>query len=151
MARESWENPFVANAVARVRRASAFAVTTGGGDKTIQFDETTYDPYGLYVPASNGFVIQQPGKYLVTLAVQWQAAAAGFRYLSITRNGSANYLAIEGAPGNATDGPFQNVLTVIDLVQNDIIRAGAYQDSGASLNILDADVFSPTFTISQVS
>jgi hypothetical protein len=74
---------------ARMFRNTAFSVPTTV--TTVPWDGTSYDDYGLYVAAQNGFVIPVTGMYQFVSKIIVNGTAAGQQLqLYVYRNGSVN-------------------------------------------------------------
>lgn len=98
------------------------------------------DPAFLEFQSVSGdprYVAAQEGLYLVRVAIHWNASAGtGSRKLHIIKDGSTTPLyTTEDAPV-ATFGNFQDCVGVVGLQAGGYFRIGAYQSSGANLDIL---------------
>lgn len=110
----------------------------------VNFDTARYDPEGLFVLGGSKAKVRKDGRYLLTTQVLYTAAAGGFRFLYIYKNGSIIREADRalGAVGSAS----MLVGCMVDrAVAGDVYEVKTFQNSsGGSLALLPGN-FQPSF------
>lgn len=103
----------------------------------IVWQNEEYDTDGIWTPGStaDSFIIPANGAGLwrFTLSAQWAINATGGRHFGLTK-GAAGF-ATFNAPGSAAWYVGGSIMGEIVCAVGDVIKAYAYQTSGAALNI----------------
>lgn len=102
--------------------------------KLVVFDEALEDNDGMSATGSSAQInINTPGRYIVTLNVEWATNAVGIRYATIQQNGSAKADSQVSAASESVT--IQSLAATIRCARGDSIRAEVKQTSGAELNL----------------
>lgn len=117
-----------------------------GTSTTIDFDAVSGSavPNAYYsAEASGSITFRIPGLYLVEAEIWYDGAgttAANIlrRYTSIQVNGADVQVESGSAIASATVDTVQHVAGVVPIAVGDVLRLRGYQDSGGSLNVVDA-------------
>jgi hypothetical protein len=117
-------------------------VTDAGGQTisnttftAIDFDTDRWDEFDMHDTSTNNSRITciVDGRYIMGGAVQWDANATGYRWLSVRLNGSSHVVADRVI--NLSAQTFeQSVSTYFDLSKDDYIELVVWQNSGGNLN-----------------
>jgi hypothetical protein len=122
---------------------------SSGGDQPIPTSTVTklswaaanYDTANMY-NAANPTRLTAPiaGIYNVTAAVKWRSGAGQHRFATIRKNGVSSDLAISQVAPVLAGGQFtsQVVAGQIKLAAGDFIELFVFQDTGATLNVVNA-------------
>lgn len=108
---------------------------------TLTWNQEDFDTDGFHSTSSNTSRITVPsgkaGKYLVTSKVAYGSNSSGRRITQIIKNG-ANLWDFESSSPGTTNLQLQGV-AIIDLAVGDYVETTAWQNSGGSLNISNAN------------
>jgi hypothetical protein len=111
----------------------------------ITFDGETFDTDSFHDNVTNNTRITIPagkgGKYLFVATIDNAANATGIRQAGFWKNGSIAKAQVALSAASAGETKI-NVSFIIDMVATDYMEVRAYQNSGASRNILDGSIFS---------
>jgi hypothetical protein len=144
-----WAAPTAAGFVGAYAYKSANQTLTSGASTLISFNTENFDTNGFHDNATNNSRMTIPtgygGKYLLSVMFYYASNAAGYRELTIKKNGSfINYFY---APGNSQPNTIQGAL-VLSLVAGDYIELSSYQNTGGNLDVIggaDATYFQITY------
>lgn len=103
----------------------------------IEWTNVIYDPFSL-VSGTDITIPVWATHARITLGLLFENNNVGYRYGGVQLNGSSVY----GDRSNAIDGSWTNLVfstAIFPVSSGDIIRASAWQNSGGSLNISNAD------------
>jgi len=139
---------------ARVYKFDDQTITTGYPPQAIILDTENFDNDDIHDNATNNtrLTCKTAGTYLIIGNVHWQYYAGGIRYIGILLNGTT-YLAMvqfEAAAAGTPHTPRQLVSTIWPLDVDDYVELYAYQDSGASIDILAYTWWSPSFMMTRL-
>jgi hypothetical protein len=108
---------------------------------TLTWNQEDFDTDGFHSTSTNTSRITIPagkaGKYLVTSKVQYASNSGGRRITQIIKNGS-NLWDFESASPGSTNLQLQGV-AIIDLLVGDYVETTAWQNSGGSLGVSNAN------------
>jgi hypothetical protein len=108
---------------------------------TLTWNQEDFDTDGFHSTSTNTSRITIPagkaGKYLVTSKVQYASNSNGRRITQIIKNGS-NLWDFESASPGSTNLQLQGV-AIIDLAEGDYVETTAWQNSGGSLGVSNAN------------
>ncbi len=124
--------------MARYSTTAAQGIPTSS-DTIVNYGTISYDTHGLVtVGASWKFITPLTGKYQITAADEWSAAAwvqTGTAYLRLYKNGSAdNYMPLTYIPTSGTYSLCVSGSTDISLSQGDYIDVRAAKSAGATFS-----------------
>ncbi len=119
---------------------------------TLTFNSETYDQDTCHDPSTNPsrLTAHTAGKYMITGHVYFDLdlGLSGGRDIAIRLNGTTNIAIISL---NASYYTGYSISTIMDLAVNDYVELRAYQNSGAALNILYYDSWTPYFAMQRIS
>jgi hypothetical protein len=130
----------------------------GASGTALTFNTEISDPQGFHSTSSNTSRLTVPtdagiyaGLYLVVGAAEFAANATGFRSLSILANGSAIVASVtETGPTTASNTRIC-VSAILTLNEGNYVELTAYQTSGAALNVVAQNQWSPRFSIARIA
>lgn len=116
--------------------------------QSLTFDSERFDTDSIHSTSTNTgrLTCNTAGKYIIVGNVLWDTNASGRRGLRIRANGASTigFHQYENVPDSAIN-PVQIVTTIYALAIDDYVQLQAFQNSGGSLNITQADNYSPEF------
>jgi hypothetical protein len=135
-----------------VRGSTPFTVPSGGQGAPIAWPSPSgarpYDIGGFFDPAANTvgqcvaqgadtcIVFPRAGTYVISAGVRWAPSAAGIRTVRIHGTGGRQSATTTAPAVSATTQTIQSVTTVDRFEAGDAAFVSAFQDSGASLDVV---------------
>lgn len=115
-------------------KSTTQALTTLVETAITSFNSATIDTHGTFNSTTGLYTIPVSGIYKITANTAFETNSLGYRYNSISKNGSVYQF---GNIVNAvtTDGNLITASAIIQCVVGDTIGQKAYQNSGGNLNI----------------
>jgi hypothetical protein len=116
----------------------------------LTLDSERWDSDTIHDTSSNTsrLTCKTAGKYIVTGNVSFASNATGERVAYINLNGATNAaISKTNAAQTASAPTVLTVTTIMDLAVNDYLELAALQNSGGSLNVLNAANYSPEFSM----
>ena len=122
---------------------------SSGGDQPIAngvvtklaFPAETFDSANMHDTVTNNTRLVAPidGLYLITAAVKWRFGAGQHRFATVRKNGGSD-VAIMQVPPVLQNGSFTSEIVSgqVRLVAGDFLEVSVLQDSGATLNVVNA-------------
>lgn len=134
----------------RVYNNANFSHNSSGNFLAVTFNSERFDNAAMHSTSSNTDRITIPtgggGKYLIGGATAFAAAAGGTsRITGIGINGITTFAAAQSGYFGAGLTTYISVFTSYAVSAADYVVLPAYQDTGGSLNILQANNYSPEF------
>ena len=144
------DNPYLYREGARVYHSADQAIP----DSTwtaLAFDSERWDTDTIHDPVANNsrLTCKTPGKYIISLAIRFDAHATGFRVAALRVNVPLLIAAQENPPGLSDYVRF-TVTTIWDLALNAYVEAYVWQNSGGALNVLATAGYSPEFMMQRI-
>lgn len=121
---------------ARLRITSATAIVTGT-NTTLTLPVVSDDPWNMN-SANTALSAPLPGLYDIAAWASWASNATGNRRLEILVNGSNQIYARDAAASGVGNAQFANL--VWPLAKGDLVSLRVLQNSGADLNVSDANL-----------
>jgi hypothetical protein len=109
-----------------------------GAVASLAWSAASYDTNSYWdISDPNDINITVPGIYTATAYMLWPVSAAGFRYMSIAKNGTG----IAATRETIVSGDFKEMNVAMPdtaMAAGDVIQVLAFQNSGGTLTIADA-------------
>lgn len=120
---------------AKVYKSANQAITTAT-ETILTFDSEEFDTDTIHDNVTNNsrLTCKTAGKYIVILQVRFADNATGYRFATITKNGS--YAAAQMQQPISGNGTNIVVTSLVSLAVNDYVEGTCYQSSGGNLNVI---------------
>ena len=113
----------------------------------LAFNTESYDTADMHSTTTANSHLTAPvnGIYAVSVQIVWDANAAGFRQVTLRKNGT--YVAQETTLNTGTQPTGQTLTAQVSLQAGDFVEARVVQNSGGSVNVFGGSESSPAFEI----
>jgi len=138
-------------------RNSANTTIADGANTTLTWDTSDNNPMGMYdASMTDRITIKEDGIYEVTCNTVWSnpASTSGTRRIIVLRNrvGIDTAIAYGSAVGSSSLVDVGITASrIIELVKDDYLFVNAYNNSGASVDVKNAGLYSPVFSVVKIS
>lgn len=126
---------------------------TNNLETLLTFDSERFDNNSMHSTSSNTgrLTATVAGTYVITATLTFASNVIGVRYAYIRLNG-ATLIAITKLPlaGQGGLNDWMGVATIYTLAASDYVEVVVFQNSGGSLNVINAGNYSPEFAMARV-
>ena len=109
------------------------AYTCPIADTAVPYDTVRNDPFGIWVPASNGFVVPVAGVWQIRGSVFYNATAGAVLATNIVRNGAFLFDSQQSAGG--TQAVTGSIIAVINAAAGDLLQISTFTSPATALYI----------------